>query len=277
MRKPIVSIIIPAYNEEEVIERLLLSINAQSYPNIECIVVDDASTDSTPDIAKALATKVYSRKHFERSVQRNFGASKANGDYLLFLDADMALTKNVVAQCIYVMQRDGSIGAVAIPEESVAKNFWEKVKAYERSFYNEKGDSLTDAARFFSKKAFKEVKGYDESITGPEDWDLPERVLANGYKIARVKAKILHYERVSSPLGLARKKYYYALTSYRYLKKHNISPVSAKTIYFLRPVFYQNWKRIIAHPVLGISMILVFCMELVGGGLGYTVGRIKKL
>jgi GT2 family glycosyltransferase len=168
-------------------------------------------------------------------------------------------------------------GAVIIPEQSIAHTFWEKVKSHERSFYNKDGDTMTDAARFFSREAFEKVGGYDESITGPEDWDLPENIIKLGYKTARVKEIIYHYERVPSPLKLASKKYYYALTSYRYLKKHAISPISAKTIYFLRPVFYKNWRRLLGHPVLSAAMFVMFSFELAGGGLGFLVGKAKKL
>src|SRR3989344_4521097 len=94
-RKPLVSVIIPAFNEEAVIEKLLLSIKSQSYSYIETIVVDDGSIDKTLQLAQKYTTSVYSRGHAERSMQRNFGAKKAKGKYLFFLDADMQLSKNV--------------------------------------------------------------------------------------------------------------------------------------------------------------------------------------
>ncbi|MFX0206350.1 MAG: glycosyltransferase, partial [Candidatus Hodarchaeota archaeon] len=232
---PLVSIIIPAFNEEAVIGRLLKSISTQSYSRLEVLIVDDGSTDKTVKIARKYTDKVFERRHAERSVQRNFGAKRAKGKYLLFLDADMELEKGVVKECVEKMESDKRIGSIVIPEKSVAKTFWEKVKAYERSFYNLEGDSTTDAARFFSKEAFKKAGGYDETITGPEDWDLPETVKNLGYKIGRVKAKINHFERIPSLRSLLKKKYYYALKSHRYLSKHDISPVGPKTIYFLRP------------------------------------------
>lgn len=275
--KPKVSVIIPAYNEEQVIERLLLSLENQTYKNCEIIVVDDSSTDNTAKISRKYTTRVFSRKHAERSIQRNFGAKISKGGYLLFLDADMELASTVIEECVKKVSTEENVGAIAIPEVSVAQTFWEKVKAYERSFYNLEGDKITDSARFFTTEAFWKAGGYDESITGPEDWDLPEVIKELGFRQSRILAIIYHYERISSPLALARKKYYYALRTYRYLKKHHIAVVSSKTIYFLRPVFYKNWRIIIVHPILMLGMIFLLTVELFAGGLGFLVGRIKRL
>jgi glycosyltransferase involved in cell wall biosynthesis len=274
--KPKVSVIITTKNEESSIARLLQSLKVQTYTNLEIIVVDNKSTDKTKKIAKLFTKKVYT-KGPERSTQRNYGASKSKGKYLLFLDADMELPKNILRQCIEAIQKNKKYGMLALPEKPVAKSYWEKVKAFERSIYNKSGDKTTDAERFFTRTAFNSVGGYDESITGPEDWDLPESIKAKGYKSTRIKSKILHYERVPNPLSLARKKYYYALKAHRYFKKQNVAPISAKSIYFLRPVFYKNWKMLLANPSLTLSMFVMFTFELVGGGLGFIIGKYKNL
>lgn len=271
-----VSIIIPTKNEEKVIIRLLVSIKNQTYKKIEIIVIDNSSSDNTKKIARRFTKNVFDFGP-ERSAQRNYGEKKAKGDYLLILDADMELEQNVVNECVIRMQKMQKCGLITIPEVSVANTFWEKVKAFERSIYNKEGDTTTDAGRFFDRKAFEKVGGYDETITGPEDWDLPERILKIGYKQGRIKSRIFHYERVPNPIRLAKKKYYYALTSHRYLKKHGISPLSQKTVYFLRPVFYKNWKMLASNPVLSIAMFVMLILEQIGGGLGYMVGKYKKL
>lgn len=274
--QPLVSIIVPTYNEEKVIRALLLSISKQKYKNIETIIIDDSSTDNTPHVAREFTPMVYIQGHAERSVQRNFGAKKSEGKFILFLDADMELTPKVVFDCVEKITSDNSIGGIVIPEVSKAETFWGRVKAFERSFYNTHGDKTTDAARFFSRAAFEDVGGYDISITGPEDWDLPESVKGHGYNIERVESKIIHHERVPGLLSLMRKKYYYGLKSNRYIQKRNISLVSPKTIYFLRPVFYKNWKKLVSNPILGLSMFIMFFFELLGGGLGYLIGKYIK-
>lgn len=275
MRSPLVSVIVTTKNEEDVLGKLLKSVKKQSYKNIEIIVVDNFSSDNTPEIAKTFTKKVY-QKGPERSAQRNFGANKARGEYLLFLDADMEFTPGVVEECVDIISQGSKMAAAAILEESIASRFWEKAKAFERSFYNLEGDELTDAARFFKKDILFKMGGYDEKITGPEDWDLTERLKKKGYKIGIVSSKILHYERIPSILYLLKKKYYYGLKSHRYLEKQKIGITSPKTIYFLRPVFYKNWKRLISNPILSLAMFLMFALEMFAGGLGYVIGRFKK-
>lgn len=277
MNRPLVSVIIPTHNESDVIARNLHALKSQDYPYLEIIVVDDGSTDATAEIARKDTQFVYKRSHAERSVQRNFGATKSRGKYLLFLDADMELTSSVIRECVKAAESDPRIGAVAIPEQPIANNYWEKVKAFERSFYSDYGDPDTDAARFFPKKLFIQAGGYDETITGPEDWDLPETIVKMGYKVGRISSRIMHYERIPSLLRLIKKKFYYGLSSHLYFKKHNLSIVGPKTIYFLRPIFYKNWRRLISNPGLMAGMFLVLTLEQLFGGLGYLVGRLKHV
>ena len=275
-RGQIASVIITTKNEESVVARLIESIKNQTYKYKEIILVDNKSWDKTAGIAKKMGAKVYIFGP-ERSAQRNFGAKKARGKYLLFLDADMELTPDVLKDCVETCHKDKKIGSVVIPEISIAHTFWEKVKAFERSFYNESGDEVTDAARFFKKEAFQKVGGYDETITGPEDWDFSESIKKSGYIIGRVNSLIFHYERIKSPFDLAGKKFYYALKAHRYLNKQKISILSPKTIYFLRPVFLRHFDKILAHPILSAAMFIMLTIELFGGTLGYLAGRIKKL
>ncbi len=276
MKQSVVSIIVTTKNESQVLERLLKSVKNQTYSAIELIVVDNHSTDTTRKIAEKYTKKVFDFGP-ERSAQRNYGAKKSKGEYILFLDADMELTPKVVKACVEMVEKNKKIAAVAIPEKSVAHLFWEKVKAFERSFYNESGDATTDAERFFKRSIFEKVGGYDESITGPEDWDLPERIHKKGFGKARINERLYHHERVVSPYALAKKKYYYALTSHRYLKKHKIATFSPKTIYFLRPIFYQQWRKLLSHPILSIAMFYMFSLELLAGGTGFLVGKYKNL
>lgn len=272
--KPLVSIIITTKNEEKSIEKLLTSIGKQSYSNFEIIVVDNYSKDSTPIIVKKYKVNFF-QSGPERSAQRNIGAKISKGKFLLFLDADMELTPKVVEDCVEKIIKE-KVDGIVIPEQSKWVNFWGQVKAFERSFYNEKGDPITDAARFFSKAVFHKVGGYDETITGPEDWDLPDRIRERGFKVGRSIEKIYHHEQKISLTTFFIKKFYYGLNAHKYLSKHSIPVFSPKTVYFLRPLFYKSWVRLIKHPILSLAMVCMLLVELVGGGLGYLIGRIKN-
>jgi glycosyltransferase involved in cell wall biosynthesis len=274
--KIIVSVIIPTKNEEKNIERCLQSITNQTFKSYEIIVVDNKSTDKTKEISKKYTSFVYD-KGPERSSQRNYGAAKANGKYLLFVDADMELMPKVLEECVNKMQSAKSIGGIFIPEIPIGKNFYEKSKAFERSLYNKYGDETTDAARFFPNDVFKKIGGYDTTITGPEDWDITDSVQRAGYTLERIKAQIYHYEYIPSAVVLFRKKFYYAKKAHRYLKKQNVSTLSPKTVYFLRPIFYKSWKEYFIHPLLFFGMVFLLSGELMMGGLGFFIGKFRQL
>lgn len=85
------SVIIPTYNRAHIIERCISSVRAQTYPQLEIIVVDDGSTDDTMTVVKSVSDdriQYYFKANEERAVARNFGADKAKGDFLIFLDSD---------------------------------------------------------------------------------------------------------------------------------------------------------------------------------------------
>lgn len=264
MKNSLVSVIVTTKNEELVIENLLKSIKKQSYSSIEIIVVDNSSVDKTVEIAKKYTKHVF-EKGPERSTQRNYGAKKAKGKYLLFLDADMELSTRVIEGCVGKIQSSG-FGGVIIPEESVGIGFWANVKAFERSFYI--GDDITEAARFFDRSAFLWLSGFDENITGPEDWDLSMRV-QKALGLGRAKSLIYHNEEHLSLWKLMKKKYYYGKKASVYLSKNKISSLSPQTIFFLRKAFYKNPQKLIAHPILTFGMICMLLLETIAGGFGY--------
>jgi len=271
-KNPVVSIVIPTYNEERNIGRILTSIKNQTAKGVEAIVVDDGSTDKTIAISKKYTKKVYPRKHKERSVQRNFGASKASGKYVLFLDADMELTPNVVKDCLHHI--DGFKGLV-IPETTVGNSLMSKIRRFEREMYM--GDRTIEVARFFEKKVFDEFGGYDINLTGAEDYDLPKRI-SEKYPIGRSKEYILHHEEIRT-LGIQlRKKFYYAKNSALYAQKHP-DLISKQGILILRKAYLKNWKKFISHPLLGVYLILVRTLETIAAVSGFikSVGIIRFL
>lgn len=82
------SVIIPAHNEEAVISKALDSVKAQSFTDYECIVVCDACTDKTADIAKSYGFKVIEVNAHSSGAARNAGLEIAQGEWILFCDAD---------------------------------------------------------------------------------------------------------------------------------------------------------------------------------------------
>ena len=88
--KPTVSVIIPTYNRESYLERAIISVLEQTYTDYELIIIDDGSTDDTVSILNKYDKNIrkYSILHSGVSAARNFGITKAHGQWIALLDSD---------------------------------------------------------------------------------------------------------------------------------------------------------------------------------------------
>lgn len=254
----------PVKNEAHNLPRLIRSAKKQTYSNLETVVVDTGSTDQTVKLAKSLGVKVF-EYGAERSAGRNYGALKANGKYLLFLDADMQLSKDVVQECVDTASKSG-LKVLTVPEVTVGDGFFTKIRRFERQMYL--GDPMFEVARFFDANVFKEFGGYDLNLTGPEDYDLPYRI-SKKYEIGRTKSFIYHHEANVSLWRLLKKKYYYANRGAIYAKKHpELVKVQGNLLF--RKVYLTHWRNFIKQPLIGLSFLGVRLLESCAAVLGYT-------
>ncbi len=260
MEYPIVSVVITTKNEQKHIEKCLLSIRKQTYPTdkIETIIVDNASSDKTKQIAKKF-TKLVFDKGPERSAQRNFGAHQAHGAYLLYLDADMSVSSGLIKECVKLFDKDTKLVAVYIPEIITGNKFWSKARKFERSFYNA---TSIDCVRFIKMSVFKKVGGFDETMSGPEDWDFDKKVRHNG-TVTIVKQPLYHNESEIVVGRYIKKKEYYAKSFNTYIAKWGKNDIDIKKqfglYYRFVGVFIENgkWKKILQHPILFIGIMVL--------------------
>lgn len=258
----LVSVVVTTRNEERNIGRLLESIDRQTYKEREVIVVDNESSDGTKEVARQFTDKVYNFGP-ERSAQRNFGVARAKGEYVLLLDADMELETQVLEECVREM--GSGYGGVVIPEETVGKSWLARIRRFERQMYE--GDDSVELARCFSRKVYKEMGGYDEGLTGPEDYDLHYRV-SKKYKMGRIKARIFHHEEGIDLISSLRKKWYYANRGAGYAEKHPEMVSRQGTILF-RKVYVRHWKKFFEEPALGVSFLVVRMLEMIWAVCGF--------
>lgn len=105
--QPLVSIIIPFYNAEKYLAATLQSAIDQTWANIEVILVDDGSTDHSIESIKKFesqSVKIYQQKNKGAAAARNFGITRAKGDFVQFLDADDLLSKDKIEKQVLVLQ-----------------------------------------------------------------------------------------------------------------------------------------------------------------------------
>ncbi|MBD3615569.1 MAG: glycosyltransferase [Gracilimonas sp.] len=131
---PLVSICIPARNEEKVIETCVTSALKQDYPNFEVLVLDDNSTDDTPVILEKLSGIINNLHHLNGNEKPDEWLGKpwachqlsnhANGDYLIFIDADVWLEESAISKAVNALQKSDVI--TVWPKQKL-KTFWEKL------------------------------------------------------------------------------------------------------------------------------------------------------
>ncbi len=257
-----VSIIVTTRNEERHIAACLESVRRQDFPaeKMETIVVDNASTDRTKEIAREYTPLVFDHGP-ERSAQRNFGISRARGRYILYLDADMSLSEELLKECLEKCERENLAG-LYIPERVVGEGFWIKVRDFERGFYD---GTCIDAVRFVLRKTALEIGGFDENLNGPEDWDFDRRLRAAG-KVKIARAKIFHDEGRFNLRRYLKKKSYYSRDFAAYIAKWGREDAEIKkqfgVYYRYLGVFLENgkWKRLASHPLLAGGMFFLRLM-----------------
>ncbi len=261
---PLVSIIVATKNEENNIVKLCESVKNQTYKNIELIIVDNG-TDRTKELAAKYTSLVFSFGP-ERCAQRNMGLVKASGDFVLFLDADMTLSENVVTECVAAVSKNAEVVGVIIPEESYGEGFWARCVILEKSFYV--GVDGIEAARFFNKKIVVMAGGYDELLVSGEDWDLHKRVLEFG-KVVRIPSLIFHDEGHATLIGLVKKKIYYAKHFWSYLRKHvgKGDLPNQLNLKYRYKLWFSQPDKLFKNLLEGMGLLFIKTLEFALGGI----------
>ena len=176
-----ISIIIPAYNEEKYLPKLLDCIKKQTYKDYEIIVADANSKDKTRQISKRYGCRVL--KGGMPAAGRNNGAKAAKGDVLLFLDADSLIERDFLENALNDIQKRklDAAGSYLHPLSNnpiykiflVIFNVWTYITQF---FYpNACGSGI-----FCKKWLHKKIKGFDETIKLSEDMDYVRRAGKHG-------------------------------------------------------------------------------------------------
>jgi len=185
----VISVIIPALNEERVIGKCLGCLVQQEFPvdQFEVIVVDNGSGDGTLEIARgfegSLNLTILQKPNSHISTLRNLGASSAKGEFLAFLDADCLASAKWLSRAIeFLRAGDGVVGAFyTIPKGSswLAKAWYRDlpIQKQGRVSYVPSGTLLV------SQSLFSEMGGFDQELPTSEDFEFCQRIAAAGYNV----------------------------------------------------------------------------------------------
>ena len=156
-----VSVIIPARNEEKYIRDSLISLKNQTFRDLEIIVVADSCTDKTVELSKKYADKILITQNKSTAKSRNSGAKIAQGDILIFLDADTRLSENFVSSVVSLPSKNFYGTSCVKPNHKNIKslihtnfkNFVHKFKIYKGS----------TAVLFCTSNLFKKINGFENN------------------------------------------------------------------------------------------------------------------
>lgn len=195
---PLISIIVPCYNQAQYLDECLQSVFDQTYHNWECIIINDGSTDHTEEVAKEWIQKDPRFQYIDQenrgvSAARNNGINHAAGDWILPLDGDDKIGTHYLEKAKEYFDKNFTLiyckaeffgnttGEFRLPEYN-----FKKILLHNQIF----------CSAFFRKDTWIAAGGYDESLLhGLEDWDFWISVLENSSQVYKLDYVGFFYRR----------------------------------------------------------------------------------
>ncbi len=207
---PLITVVIPVYNGEKTIRETIQSVFNQSLSDLELLVINDGSTDSTLEVVSQIKDerlKVYTYPNAGLAASRNRGISLAKSEYISFIDADDLWTPDKLESQLKALQKN--------PKAAVVYSWTDWID--ESSQLLGKGSHNTQQGEVLAKlllndfvangsnclikmQAFREVGGFDETLTAVEDWDMWLR-LAERYQFVAVPSPQVLYRVTSNSMS----------------------------------------------------------------------------
>ena len=229
-KQPLISVIIPVYNAEKYLSRCLDSVRAQTYQNLEIILIENGSTDKSGEICDAYAAKDVRFKVFHRqnngiSSGRNTGLEMAQGEYVCFVDADDKIHPQMyqilleqalqhqadIVSCNYLMtfeEKDVLPATVTAQPVEVFSTPADIFMAYAKSYI--KGRYSDDVSivvwnKLFRKAAIPQEVRFETQYDGAEDAAFQFKLATHIKKLVKTSAVLYIYYRRKNSFTMSRK------------------------------------------------------------------------
>lgn len=176
MHSPFVSVIVPCYNQALYLSETLDSILKQTFPDWECIIVNDGSTDKSEEIARGYCLKDQRfQYHYKNNggiaSSRNFGIKQSKGQFILPLDGDDLINPNYIELALEVFEKNPKVKLVYSKAQmfGIVNREW---VLPEYSYSNLLYGNMIFCSAIYRRTDFDKTKGYNENmVKGLEDWD----------------------------------------------------------------------------------------------------------
>ena len=250
-KAPLISIIIPCYNDAVYIEQSVNSALNQSYSNIEVIVVDDGSNEKTKTVLKSIEpklTKLITQENKGQSTARNVGIKEAKGEYIVTLDSDDFFEPAFCENAVILLNSDAAIKLISCNTTIIYDNGIKQL-------YNPKGGMIQSfilnncalGSVLFKKEDWNTLGGYDETMRkGFEDWEFYIRILKNGGYAAIIPKMLFNYRRRTNSTTTKANNKKYELLNYIYTKHKDlyIENYEPFVSYLLKTVEREEFEKI---------------------------------
>ena len=272
---PQISVVIPTHNRQQTIARAINSVLKQTYPVAEIIVVDDASSDETAAVVRALESKKIKYIQMDRNrggaVARNLGINAANGDWIAFLDSDDEwLPSKLYRQLAGFEEQNSSVilccnaTVIGMRENRIYNDRGPVELEQIDEYFLCTGNSFITSGLVVPTSDAKRTL-FDERLRRHQDWDFVLRLLAGGlaYQYLHEPLVIYHDDhqitRVSKSVDVTPTLLWFSVSK-------NLSPKSRMWLYFSRyflsdlrkrgvVAFWTGARLAFSNPIAALGMI----------------------
>jgi len=228
---PVVSIILPMYNQRWTIASCISSLLRQDYPRTELIAVDDGSTDGSDMIAATFHVDLHRSAHFGRSHARNLGLRLSHGAIVMFAEADAYYQIDFISKCVDNF-RDPTVGGVSVVVQAHTLSkatrlgrLWNAVLEARQVDDLSFRKFVAHTAYFYRWKAVVEAGFFDEGMDCGEDVDLGLRVARLGYRMAVERRTVWYHYQPESIEKLIRKRFWQGKSMWPFYIKQKSPPI----------------------------------------------------
>lgn len=289
-----ISIIVPCYNAEKTIENCLNSLlKQQTKKSFEIIVIDDGSGDYTRFIVRKIAKKnkrirYFWEKNSGPAVARNFGAKKARGEIIVFVDSDCIAEKNWLEEITKPIKENivGAQGRYRCNQKELIARLiqLEIEKNYEKMEKADFIDFIGSYSAAYLKKVFEEMNGFctEFPIASGEDTELAFRINEKGYKMVFAPKAIVWHTHPKTIGHYLRIKFYRAAWRIKVYRKHSKKIVKDSytsqttklqiSLFFLGCLFFLLGIFIKKLWLLGLFSLIA----IIATGIPFAVWCLRK-
>lgn len=240
MTSPRVSVVIPCYNHANYLQDAIRSCLAQTYTNLEILVVDDGSTDNTKEIVSQFPQVQYLyQDNAGVGAARNRGWRQAQGEFVQFLDADDYLLPTKLQRCLDAFGADPDAGVVYTDYEIRTEDMCTQHPTQRPAWKMPEGEVLkclieqntaffVPACALIRRELIEQVHGFNESLHGTEDWYLWVSLAAYGVQFRYVPELLVWYRQTLT--GLSKQEVPLAYARLRAYEDLRLLPIPAGLI-----------------------------------------------